>query len=143
VPNSRSELPRVLYGQFERCLYPVTKFQSNGERILASILEVESLKWFKPARGQFFIRYRLEQDQHEYQPDFIAELEDKIVMLEVKSPDELNDSTVLEKARAARAWCANASRHALEHGGKPWVYANPIADTQINSAMSLEGLMRV
>jgi type III restriction enzyme len=142
MPNTKSEIPKTIYGHFKSCLYRVNKFQSNGERILAMILENDSLKWFRPARGQFFIRYRDGEDQREYQPDFVAELEHKIVMLEVKSEDELLDSIVLEKARAARAWCANASQHAFEHGGKPWVYANPILDTEINVAMSLGSLMR-
>jgi type III restriction enzyme len=142
MPNTKSEIPKIIYGHFERCLYRVNKFQSNGERILAMILENDSLKWFRPARGQFFIRYRDGEDQREYQPDFVAELEDEIVMLEVKSENEVSDAIVLEKARAAKAWCANASQHALEHGGKPWMYANPILDTEINVAMSLGSLMR-
>ncbi len=142
MPNSKSEIPKTIYGHFKHCLYRVNKFQSNGERILAIILENDSLKWFRPARGQFFIRYRDGLEQREYQPDFVAELEHKVVMLEVKSEDELTDSLVLEKARAARAWCENATQHAVEHGGKPWVYANPILDTEIHTAMSLGSLMR-
>jgi type III restriction enzyme len=141
VPNSKSEIPKIMYGHFKHCLYRVNKFQSNGERILAIILESDSLKWFRPARGQFFIRYRDGEDQREYQPDFVAELEDKIVMLEVKSEDEISDAIVLEKARAAKAWCANASQHALGHGGKPWVYANPINDKLIQENMSLKSLI--
>jgi len=29
---------------------------------------------------------------------------------------------VVAKARAAKKWCANASEHAKQHGGKPWTY---------------------
>jgi type III restriction enzyme len=140
-PPNKSDIGRYVYGHFRRCLYPVTKFQSDQERILAGILEMESEKWFRPARGQFQMHYRLGHDPKEYQPDFLAELEDRIVMLEVKSADETSDPEVLEKARVARHWCKHASQHALEYGGKPWAYFLIPHDTiQIN--MSLLALLR-
>ena len=37
-PPSKSEIKRYVYGHFKRCLYPVTKFESNPERLLAVIL---------------------------------------------------------------------------------------------------------
>lgn len=140
MPSSTAQIPKVIYGQFERCLYLACKFQSNGERILASILERESLKWFKPTRGQFEIRYRLEHEQHEYQPDFVAELEGRIVMLEVKATNELSDSVVLEKARVARIWCEHASSHAMQHASKLWTY-HLISHDLIGSNISLERLL--
>ena len=54
-PAEKSNMAKYLFGGFERCLYPVQKFQSDQERRLAVILERESLKWFKPAKGQFQI----------------------------------------------------------------------------------------
>lgn len=44
-------------------------------------------------------------------------------MLEVKASNELTNTEVLEKARAAREWCAEASAHARATGNKPWRYA--------------------
>jgi type III restriction enzyme len=56
-PVDRSNMAKYLFGGFNRCLYPVQKFQSEAERKLAVILEREALKWFKPAKGQFQIYY--------------------------------------------------------------------------------------
>jgi hypothetical protein len=33
------------------------------------------LKWFKPAKGQFQIYYKLGTEQPEYIPDFVAEMD--------------------------------------------------------------------
>jgi type III restriction enzyme len=51
-------MAKYLFGGFQRCLYPVQKFDSDSERKLAVILEREALKWFKPAKGQFQIYYQ-------------------------------------------------------------------------------------
>jgi type III restriction enzyme len=141
-PMNRDRIGQLIYGHFKRCLYPVTKFQSDQERLLAGILERDSQKWFKPVLGQFSMQYRLELDPREYQPDFVAELENVIVMLEVKAADKMTDPVVLEKKRVAELWCQHASAHALEHGGKPWRY-HLIAHDLISSNMSLERLMQV
>jgi type III restriction enzyme len=140
-PRSKSEIGRYVYGHFSRCLYPVTKFQSDQERILAGILERESEKWFRPARGQFQLHYRFQHDPKEYQPDFVAELPDRLVMLEVKDATEVADAEVQEKKKAAEQWCEHASRHALAHGGKPWAYF-VIPHDRIGSNMSLTNLLR-
>lgn len=142
-PPSKSEIQKYVYGHFTKCLYPIVKFESDPERLFAIILERESLKWFRPARGQFQMEYRLHLDPKEYQPDFVAELEDKIVMFEIKARNELETAEVLEKTRVARLWCQKASEYAVEYSGKPWVYPDPIAHDEINVAMSLERLMRI
>lgn len=77
-PDDKSNMAKYLFGGFQRCLYPVQKFQSDAERKLAVILERDSLKWFKPAKGQFQIFYRSRADHLEYQPDFVAETADGI-----------------------------------------------------------------
>jgi type III restriction enzyme len=58
APTDKSNMARHLFGGFTKCLYPVQKFQSNTERMLAVILERQALKWFRPAKGQFQIYYR-------------------------------------------------------------------------------------
>ncbi len=60
------------------------KFDSNQERMLAIILDRESQKWLRPAQGQFQITYRHGIELSDYHPDFVAELDDRIVMLEPK-----------------------------------------------------------
>jgi hypothetical protein len=72
-PSDKSNMAKYLFGGFQKCLYPLQKFQSDSERKLAVILERESSKWFKPAKGQFQIYYKSGADQLEYQPDFVAE----------------------------------------------------------------------
>lgn len=121
-PDDKSNMASYLFGGFERCLYPVQKFDSEAERKLAMILERDSEKWFKPARGQFQIFYRHSADYLEYQPDFIAETTDVLFMLEPKASNQMDDPIVLAKKEAAVRWCANASSHARNHDGKPWQY---------------------
>ncbi|MDN5925101.1 MAG: type III restriction endonuclease subunit R, partial [Xanthomonadales bacterium] len=140
VPQDKSNMGKYLFGGFRRCLYAVQKFDSDAERKLAVILEREALKWFRPARGQFELFYRDNGDPKEYQPDFVAETEKVIYMLEPKRRSELDDAVVLAKKDVAEQWCANAAEHAREYGGKPWRYAL-IPHDAIAENMTLAGLV--
>lgn len=140
-PADKTNMAKYLFGGFSKCLYPVQKFQSDPERIVAVILDREAQKWFRPARGQFQIYYRSGQGEQEYQPDFVAETADCIYMLEPKRQSEINDPVVLSKKEAALQWCANASAHAKTYSGKPWVYLL-IPHTAIATNMNLDGLRR-
>ena len=122
-PPDKSNMPRYLFDGFARCLHPVQKFQSDPERVLAVILDRDSRKWFRPAAGQFQINYRLGSNYHNYQPDFVAELDDRIVMLEPKARNQMEDPDVQAKRDAAVAWCKRASDYEVVSGGKPWSYA--------------------
>jgi len=64
-PVDKSNMARYLFGGFNRCPYPVQKFHSESERILAVILDREAEKWFKPAKGQFLIFYKSGADHPE------------------------------------------------------------------------------
>jgi type III restriction enzyme len=141
APPDKNNIAKYLFGGFARCLYPVQKFQSDPERVLAVILDRESLKWFKPARGQFQIYYKSGSDHPEYQPDFVAETKDTIYMLEPKKRKDLEDPEVLAKKEAAGKWCGHASRFATTHGGKPWIYGLIPHDT-IRENMTIAGLVR-
>jgi hypothetical protein len=121
-PPDKSNMAKYLFGGFERCLYTVQKFDSEAERKLSVILDRETIKWFKPAKGQFQIFYRNGADYLEYQPDFVAETIGTIFMLESKAVNQMADSIVLAKKATAVKWCANASTHAQSYGGKPWRY---------------------
>ncbi len=138
-PKDKSNMAKYLFGGFKRCLYPVQKFDAEGERILAVILDREAEKWFKPAKGQFQIFYKLGADHPEYQPDFVAETADAIYMLEPKARNKMEDPEVLAKKDAAESWCENSSDHAAKHGGKPWIYRLIPHDT-IAENMSIEML---
>src|SRR3972149_2132643 len=138
-PSDKTNMAKYLFGGFSRCLYPVQKFDSEGERKLAAILEREASKWFKPAKGQFQIFYRQGADHLEYQPDFVAETADTIYMLEPKASNQLDDPVVLAKQDAATKWCRNTSEHAASYGGKPWRYVLMPHDA-IADNMTLGGL---
>ena len=139
APAERSQLRKVLFGGFERCLYPVQKFESNSERLLAVILEREALKWFRPAKGQFQIYYRWQGEHPEYQPDFVAETDECIYMLEPKMNTQMTDPQVLAKKEVAVKWCQQASDYMQQHGGKPWRYVL-IPHDAIAENMTIKGL---
>ncbi|MBL8171556.1 MAG: DEAD/DEAH box helicase family protein [Acidobacteria bacterium] len=138
-PADKSNMAKYLFGGFTRCLYPLQKFQSDPERKLAVILEREALKWFRPVKGQFLLFYKLGADHQEYQPDFVAETDSCIYMLEPKAANQMTDVDVLAKRDAAVKWCKQASEYANSYGGKPWQYAL-IPHDAIASNMTLAGL---
>jgi type III restriction enzyme len=121
-PSDKSNMGRYLFGGFSRCLYPMQKFDSDTERQLSVILERDAIKWFRPLRGQFQIFYRQGADHLEYQPDFVAETVEAMLILESKASTQMDDPIVLAKKEAALNWCANASEHSRSYGGKPWRY---------------------
>jgi type III restriction enzyme len=117
-----SKIRQMLFGGFAKCLYPLQKFDSDTERRFAVILERDASKWFKPAKGQFQIFYKLGTEQPEYIPDFVVETDQFILMAETKAKDELKSAEVVAKADAAVQWCKHASDYAVNLGGKPWKY---------------------
>jgi len=140
-PQDKSNMARYLFTGFRRCLYSEEKFQADQERVLAIILDRDSLKWFRPAKGQFQIFYRDGADHQEYQPDFVAEASDAIYMLESKRRSELGTVMVEAKKAAALQWCQHASAHAATYNGKPWRYVL-IPHDVIAENMTLEALAK-
>jgi len=141
APQDKSNMAKYLFDGFTRCLYPVQKFASDAERKIAVILERDSIKWFKPAKGQFQLFYRQEGDHLEYQPDFVAETVDAIYMLEPKATNQMDDPSVLAKRDVAITWCAHATAHAANYGGKPWHYVLIPHDVTAEN-MTLVGLAK-
>ena len=134
-------MAKYVFGGFQRCLYPALKFQSDSERKLSVICDRESLKWFKPAKGQFQIFYLSHGEHLEYQPDFVAELDEVILMLEPKASSAMVDTDVLAKRDAAVKWCKQASDHSETCGGKRWQYVL-IPHDVIADNMTLLGLAK-
>ena len=100
------------------------------------ILERDAIKWFKPAKGQFQIFYKLGTEQPEYIPDFVVETDDFILMAETKAKDEMKSAEVLAKADAAVQWCSGASmrltmrsRSAVSLGNTCWCRMTAYAKT--------------
>jgi len=139
-PPEKGSIGKHVFSGFQRCLHAATKFQSDTERVVSVILDREALRWFRPARGQFQITYRVGIDEHEYQPDFVAETLDAIYMLETKKRSDLEDVDVIAKKQAALEWCKHATDHAATYGRKPWVYAL-IPHDVVAENMTIAGLV--
>lgn len=134
-------IKQMLFGGFARCLYPLQKFDSDTERRFAVILERGASKWFKPAKGQFQIYYKLGTEQPEYIPDFVAEMDSAIFMVETKARADINTPEVKAKAAAAARWCKHASDHATTVGTKPWRYVL-VPHDEITESMRLSDFLR-
>ena len=127
APDDKRTIGQYLYGGFARCAYPYQKFHSDTERILATVLERQAVRWFRPASGQFNIYYRSGANQPEYIPDFVAAMDDLILIIETKKAQEVtasqeSETDVRAKADQAALWCKNASDYSKSVGGKPWRY---------------------
>ena len=133
----KSKIGRIMFSGYQRCLYPAVKFDSDTERRFSVILERDTEKWFKPAKGQFQIVYQDGRQHSEYVPDFVAETRHAIYMAETKARNELDDATVQAKKKAAEQWCRHATDYNSSIGKKPWKYLL-IAHDQVQENMSLE-----
>ncbi|MBK6531252.1 MAG: hypothetical protein IPF99_17070 [Deltaproteobacteria bacterium] len=120
-------------------LYPVQRFQSDPERRFAILLEDDRTveKWVKPAPGRFRIHWR---EEHLYEPDFVVETTTGRWLCEPKRDSEMASVEVIEKARAAVAWCERATRLTAEGGGKPWGYLL-IPASAIDAAQTFAGIV--
>jgi hypothetical protein len=106
--------------------YPLQKFHSDTERVLACVMERDALRWFRPVAGQFNIYYRSgaasARFEPEYVPDFVAATADYNLIIETKAAKDMEAGDVKAKADAAATWCKNASDYSRLQGGKPWKY---------------------
>ena len=136
-----SHIRQMLFDGFNRCLYPLQKFDSDTERRFVIILERDALKWLKPAKGQFQIYYKLGSEQPEYVPDFVAETDSTIFMVEIKARGDINTQEVQAKAAAAVRWCKHASDHAVSVGAKCWKYLL-VPHDEINESKRLVDFLR-
>lgn len=136
--SPKSETKKHVFGGFKRCCAQLQKFDSDPERAFAALLEADASveKWVKPARAQFQIEYR---SGDAYEPDFVVETKDAILICEIKAQNEVDDPSVIAKAQAAVKWCKAASQHAAEHGAKPWSYLL-IPDDKVMGSATLDGL---
>jgi type III restriction enzyme len=134
-------IKQMLFGGFTKCLYPLQKFDSDTERRFAVILERDANKWFKPAKGQFQIYYKLGTEQPEYVPDFVVETDKGIFMVETKARSDVDSQEVQAKAAAAARWCKNASDNASSFGTKTWKYIL-VPHDEIGESKRLEDYLR-
>jgi type III restriction enzyme len=122
APADKGKIAQYVYGGFTKCAYPVQKFHSDTERVLAMILERDARRWFRPVTGQLNIYYQAGPNKPEYVPDFVAATADLNLIIETKAAKDMDATDVKAKASAAEEWCKNASAYYGENGGKPWKY---------------------
>jgi len=125
----------MIFGGFKHCLYPEQKFDSDSERRMAVALENDPTKpkWFRPSKDD--IRIHLDHGEGQYEPDFIAENDEKKYIIEVKSAADMDDPLVEAKAKAGAIWCARAT----VVSGSQWVYLL-VPHDKITDATTLKGL---
>ena len=120
--------------------YQFHKFDSDPERRFAALIDNDNMpavvRWLRPAAGQFDIEY---DRGRRYEPDFVVECTDRKLIVEVKAERDLIDPVVQEKARAARAWVANANQFAAEGDGKQWGYVL-LSEREVTESLTLAGL---
>ncbi|MEK4494289.1 DEAD/DEAH box helicase [Ureibacillus sp. FSL W8-0352] len=136
---NKAAIRSMCFGGFKKCLYRTQKFESDAERKFAVICESDPsvLKWLKPTQNHIKIYYNQTQA---YIPDFIVETDEKMYLCEIKATNKIEeDQEVALKAQAAITWCQHASKHALENGGKEWVYLL-IPHDDVDSNKTIKGL---
>jgi type III restriction enzyme len=108
-----------------RTIYPRQGFSAKGggferdfmKNVLEQSLEEVSAYAKLDKRHALLIPYRDEYGiLREYEVDFIVRTSDRIYLVETKADKDLNDPTVLLKAKAAHAWCINASKVSSTNG---------------------------
>ena len=135
---AKKDIRNYLFVGYKKSLFPELSFDSDPERRFSAILEdsPQVLRWFKPTTNDIMIFY---ESGKEYEPDFIVETDNKMLLVEIKAEKDVNDSGVQNKANAAKLWCQYASEHALKNGGKAWKYLL-IPDIEVLPNATLEAL---
>lgn len=130
----------MVFGGFKKCVYLMQRFDADSERRLAVVLENDGAveKWVRLNKGDIHIQY--DREGALYVPDFVVETGAAKYLCEPKADDEMDDDTVLAKARAAASWCMLATAHGRTNGGKPWHYLL-IPDAAIQENKTLQGLV--
>lgn len=134
APDDKGKIAQYVYGGFSKCAYPLQKFHSDTERVLAGLLERDARRWFRPVAGQFNIYYRSGANQPEYVPDFVAATTDFNLIIETKASKDMEIPDVKAKADAAATWCKHASEYSQAQGGKPWKYLLVPHDAVVHNA---------
>ncbi len=116
--NQKSLVKKYIFTGFLKSYYLTYKFDSSTELDFAFLLENDEkvLRWLRPVPNQFRIYWG--NGAHRYEPDFVAETKDVIYMIETKANNELNNTDVVEKKKAAMEYCNVVSKET----SKPWKY---------------------
>lgn len=117
-----SRIKSLLFTGFKKACHDAYKFDSKTEKDFAIILEDDSAvqKWLRPAPSQFNITW--DNNKKNYEPDFVAETDNIIYLIETKKEKDIPTDEVQAKAQAALLYCRQATEYTMKHGGKPWKY---------------------
>lgn len=117
-----SRIKSLLFTGFKKACHDAYKFDSKTEKDFAIILEGDDAveKWLRPAPSQFNITW--DNNKKNYEPDFVAETDNIIYLIETKKEKDIPTDEVQAKAQAALLYCRQATEYTTKHGGKPWKY---------------------
>ena len=131
-----------IYTGFSKACHSMYKFDSSDEARMAYLLDRETTvqDWLRPAPNQFeglYWRDEVGNSQHRYEPDFVVEFENEIVMVEVKPSVEIQNFDVQEKKKTAEKYCELVSKNVGRYGiSKPWRYVIvPIEKITVSSTV--------
>lgn len=136
-----------IYTGFNKACHSMYRFDSSDEGRLAYLVDKDLaiLYWLRPSPKQFdglFWRDQEGDSQHQYEPDFVLELESEIVLVEVKPTEEIGSYDVQEKKKTAEKYCEIISQNIGKFGiTKPWRYII-IPTEKITVSSTVEGLLR-
>ena len=117
-----------IYTGFSKACHSMYRFDSSDEARMAYLLDKDDSveDWLRPAPNQFeglYWRDEVGNSQHRYEPDFVVEFENEIVMIEVKPSMEVQNLDVQEKKKTADKYCELVSKNVGKYGIiKPWRY---------------------
>lgn len=116
-------LSSKVFSGFAKSCHDKYKFDSIPEKRFSEIIENSDdvIKWLRPASKQFNIWYN--NNSYRYVPDFVAETENTIYLIEIKAENELEDKIVKLKEEAAINYCKNATEINKVRKEKTWKYA--------------------
>lgn len=136
-----NSIPQKVFSGFKKACHNLYKFDSKTEKDFSIILENDPkvLKWLRPALGQFRIYW--DHNSRQYNPDFIAETENTIYMIETKKESDISTTEVQEKSLSALQYCNFATEFTTVNKGKPWKYVL-IPHNAVLLNMSFENLVK-
>jgi len=99
-----------IYTNFSKSCHSFYRFDSSDELKFAFLLEgdFEVLVWLRPAPKQFeTLRWRDEfgNADRKYEPDFVVELENETIIVEIKPSNEIDDFDVNAKKETVERYC--------------------------------------
>jgi type III restriction enzyme len=135
-----------IYKGFGKACHSMYRFDSSDEARMAYLLDKDQSveDWLHPAPNQFeglYWRDEAGDSQHRYEPDFVVEFKNEIVMIEVKPSIEINTPEVQEKKKTADKYCELVSKNIGSFGIiKPWRYVI-VATEKITASSTIAGLL--